>query len=343
MAWHKTTRGCELVWIGVKITLDVKFLAVRVTLPERTVTDMRKEAAAIKGQAVVSVGRLRTFTGRLCWVSGVLPRVRWIVRVLYAVLTAHERESLQRESTQRRKGRRTTPEHFVHTKRMRLALTWICAFWESGARTITRTYMVYPPPCDVAVITDASPWGLGAVLVRVNRNHAGQILGGIVLEALESALTHVDEEALGIKIGEPNGQSVVEMLAVYVALKRWMKYFGARRRVPLIKSDSSAALGVARKYASPTPVLNHLGAEISLLLETEDAVDPISDHLPGKMNGLADFYSRLHAPSPEPEPAGLRGVKVRSLVVGTEGRGFVLPTAAQHPELWAAREPGEAE
>ena len=133
------------------------------------------------------------------------------------------------------------------------------------------------------------------------------------------------------------------MLAVYVALKRWMKYFGARRRVPLIKSDSSAALGVARKYASPTPVLNHLGAEISLLLETEDAVDPISDHLPGKMNGLADFYSRLHAPSPEPEPAGLRGVKVRSLVVGTEGRGFVLPTAAQHPELWAAREPGEAE
>ena len=128
MTWHKTTREYELVWIGVKITLDVKVLAVRVTLPERTVTDMRKEAAAIKGQAVVSVGRLRTFTGRLCWVSGVLPRVRWIVRVLYAVLTAHERESLQRETTQRRKGRRTTPEHFVHTKRMRLALTWICAF-----------------------------------------------------------------------------------------------------------------------------------------------------------------------------------------------------------------------
>jgi hypothetical protein len=61
------------------------------------------------------------------------------------------------------------------------------------------------------------------------------------------------------------------------------------------------------------------------------------------MNGLADFYSRLHAPSPEPEPAGLRDVKVRSLIVGTEGRGFVLPTAAQHPELWAARETGEAE
>ena len=127
LTWHKTTRKYELVWRGVKITLDVKVLAVRVALPERTVTDMRKDAAAIKGLAVVSMGRSRTFTGPLCWVSGVLPRVRWIVRVLYAVLTAHERESLQRESTQRRKGRRTTPEDFVHTKRMRLALTWICA------------------------------------------------------------------------------------------------------------------------------------------------------------------------------------------------------------------------
>jgi hypothetical protein len=88
---------------------------------------------------------------------------------------------------------------------MRLALTWICAFWESGARTITRTYPAYPPPCDVAVITNASPWGLDAVLGRVKGHHAGQILGGIILEALESALTHSDEETLGIKIGEPNG------------------------------------------------------------------------------------------------------------------------------------------
>ena len=47
MAWHKTARGLELVWIGVLFRLDLEKGLVVVTLPEKTVTLLRNEAAAM--------------------------------------------------------------------------------------------------------------------------------------------------------------------------------------------------------------------------------------------------------------------------------------------------------
>ena len=89
---------------------------------------------------------------------------------------------------------------------------------------------------------------------------------------------------------------------------------------------------MARKLASPVPALNHLGAEISILLETSDIGDPIGAHLPGKLNGCADFLSRCKGRAEsEGTPEALKGAKIRSIV----GRKFLLPTAAQRPKLWS--------
>ena len=82
MAWHKTDRGATLVWIGVQFYLNVEQRTVEVTLPEKTLNRLREEAESMRSQSVVGLARLRTFTGQLCWVSGVLPRIRWVVRVL---------------------------------------------------------------------------------------------------------------------------------------------------------------------------------------------------------------------------------------------------------------------
>jgi hypothetical protein len=45
------------------------------------------------------MAELRTVTGKLSWLSGILPRTKWILRVFYAVMT--DREELR---SQFRKG-----------------------------------------------------------------------------------------------------------------------------------------------------------------------------------------------------------------------------------------------
>ena len=104
-----------------------------------------------------------------------------------------------------------------------------------------------------------------------------------------------------------------------------------------MKSDSCAALGAHRKLSSPVPALNHLGAEASLMLESLDMADPEASHLPGKLNDAADYLSRLSAPAVPPKPKGLGELKVRTLAEKDILR-FVLPSAAERPDLWVARQ-----
>ena len=88
--------------------------------------------------------------------------------------------------------------------------------------------------------------------------------------------------------------------------------------------------------ASPNSGMNHLGAELAILLESWDVDEPEGMHLPGKLNELADFLSRSSAPEKPGTPAGLSGMKIRE--VGRRevaGRGYVLATPSQEPGLWA--------
>ena len=214
MAWHKTARGLELVWIGVLFRLDLENGLVVVTLPEKTVTLLRNEAAAMKSQAVVGVNRLRTFVGKLCWVSGILPRVRWIVGILYAVLTKHEREV---KSRTRRQTKRRTPEHMIHTKRMALALTWVAAFWNANSATLTRIYTVREVDADLGITTDASLWGVGVILVHTVISK--------VMAAVEATLAQEDADELGVVIEDQDGQGVLALLGNFFALQCWIHQF----------------------------------------------------------------------------------------------------------------------
>ena len=128
---------------------------------------------------------------------------------------------------------------------------------------------------------------------------------------------------------------------MFVYLRFWSRFFARRERIPLMKSDSCAALGAHRKLSSPVPALNHLGAETSLMLESLDMADPEASHLPGKLNDVADYLSRLSAPEVPPKPMELGGLKVR-ILAGEDVLRFVLPTATERPDLWVAR-PDEGE
>ena len=72
----------------------------------------------------------------------------------------------------------------------------------------------------VQIITDASPWGLGAVLV----------LQGTACAYFGVELTADDEKQLQIKIGEAECQQVVETLCILVALRQWSRAVQMRIR-----------------------------------------------------------------------------------------------------------------
>ena len=72
------------------------------------------------------------------------------------------------------------------------------------------------------------------------------------------------------------------------------------------------SLALATKLASPSPVLNSIGAEISLELELLRISDALVSHTPGKLLVIADALSRLYSPAGDGAlPSALASAKER--------------------------------
>ena len=71
---------------------------------------------------------------------------------------------------------------------MKRALVWIATLWRVGQKMATRVYYTVEPPRDLAIVTDASPWGAGGVLVHVAT--------GKPIEGFQAVLTEEDASEL---------------------------------------------------------------------------------------------------------------------------------------------------
>lgn len=100
-----------------------------------------------------------------------------------------------------------------------------------------------------------------------------------------------------------------------------------------IKSDSVVALAVARKLASCSPVLNYVGAELSLLLDHIQCNRVQMAHIPGKLNQEADWLSRLHERREEERPEALKGITIRTIPSIEDEEKSLLPMP-WHTSLW---------
>ena len=157
------------------------------------------------------------------------------------------------------------------------------------------------------IVTDASPFGLGGVLIhrdRVDRDFTA-------LAAFEAKFTKEEAEMFGVTHGDSSSQAFVECLAVYRAIVHWAAKFRGHKL--LIKSDSTVALGMAQKLASPNASLNWLASELSLQLELGDVDSLVPQHIAGIYNVEADFLSRWHERPAQVLPKTLAKLKVRSL------------------------------
>ena len=98
-----------------------------------------------------------------------------------------------------------------------------------------------------AVTTDASPFGVGAVLSAVDKD-MDQLRPTV---AFRGKVTRNVAESIGVAFREASGQAVLEAWTVLLAVRYWRGTLKGGRL--LLKSDSTVALALAKKLASATP------------------------------------------------------------------------------------------
>jgi hypothetical protein len=334
VAWHKGERGSNVNWIGVNFQLDWASSMMLLRLPEKMMAEILQETKDLMANSMVPVGRLRRFTGRMTWAAGVLLRARWTVAILYAVMTSYAadwKEGKEESRAARRKDKRPK-KGLIPTKLIMLALVWIEKLCLAQALEPVRRLRLQAPTLQWTVVTDASPWGLGAILAYTQEDGTFHIV-----EGFESPVTQADADFLGFDLHQASSQAIVEALAVLVAFKHWGKRFVNNKLSLELRSDSTAALAMTSKLASSSPSINFLGAELALELEALETGKVFTLHVPGKLNTLADWLSRPNERKGKSKPEGLDGVKVKVVKPRSESY-YKLPgpgrTANCQPSLW---------
>ena len=154
-----------------------------------------------------------------------------------------------------------------------------------------------------------------------------------IIEAFEAPMQPHYAAALEIQFMEASGQAVMEGLAVLRALQIWATKLQGMAVV--IRSDSTVALAMAKKLASPTKTLNYLACEMSLLLEKAHIARLVPQHIPGTLNKEADWLSRLGDRGEMPEALH---VKLRRTVALSE-RSMVMAPPGVADSPWAQAVP----
>ena len=99
-------------------------------------------------------------------------------------------------------------------------------------------------------------------------------------------------------------------MSVLVGLELWGPLVAKSQAIVKVKSDSVTALQCTAKLASSSPLLNGIGADIALVLELQNTEEVVTQHVPGKLNEVADKLSTLAQPGVSQQlPPQLQGAK----------------------------------
>ena len=140
--------------------------------------------------------------------------------------------------------------------------------------------------CSVVVTTDASPWGLGAVLE----------FNGKIAAFFSSPISPVDRSILSLD-AEPSSsdQQVLEALA-----REWASEWTNRRVQLSVRSDNVAALTLICKMQPHSDRMGIIARELALDIASSSLAPDEAVHIPRLANTAADVLSRLHQPDKAP-------------------------------------------
>ncbi|CAL1167184.1 unnamed protein product [Cladocopium goreaui] len=329
IALAKGERGQQVQWIGVKMLLQWPESpldgSITYSAPKKMIEEIVDTLRSWQTKGMVSHRELRSTTGRLSWVAGILPRLRWAVSVLFAVLQdAEEDERMGAEDERAQKRQDNRPKYgLVAVKRFGATVKWLIAILSKADK--------FERPVTMGILTDASPLGLGAVLVHVDTLTKAVFL----VEAFEAKFSLAEATLLGVEHGESSSQGILEALAVFRAVKLWRTRL--QDRAVFVRSDSVVALAMTRKLASSTPALNHLGGELAIALEQFNILRLVPQHIPGVMNLEPDWLSRPHDRA-EAMPDNLKKIRVKQLAPVT-AEDFALPPPGDKIHPWEGLPP----
>ena len=323
VALRKGERGKSVTWIGTRFDLEPN--EVILGTPQRMVQEVKETMDKWEGKGMVATKELRAFLGRLSWIAGIVPRLRWTVTAMYAALTSVTQD--EEKESERAKNRLSDqrPKHGLFAvKRLGTALPWLRAAFATPELLLIRHEALTKQEPQWGVVTDASPGGIGGVLLhRVGDKW-------LIVEAFEAPMLPHHATALEIEYNKPSGQAVLEGLAILRALQVWSSKL--HDGPVLIRSDSSVALAMAKQLKSSTKSLNYLASEMALLLEHTRIPRLVPQHVPGKLNTEADWLSRMSSRGPMPE--GLHEVKIRRTTALSD-RNLIVPPPGTPGSPWA--------
>ena len=297
-AWGKGSSGVDVTWVGAAFCTGLEHVVVRI--PTQKIEELLTDTNELLGLVVVNKQRLRSYCGKVSFVAGLVVVLRPFLAGLWAPLGKDQTRggaSFDEGGTAGAGGllKRRLPDDLIHVRRIRHTLRWLRAFLLGECGALERKFPHRLPAGPVARLAmDASPWGIGAVL----------IVGGVVVEWLAGPIQEHD-----LRVSDH--MTTWEALVLLVAVRTWLPRFPGLRAE--VRSDSLGALRLVAKMTSPAAPLMMIARELALDLAAGVYDLQVVTHVPGIANVTPDALSRLKengVPSAEakPFPASLAGV-----------------------------------
>ena len=161
VALPKAHRGPAVPWIGARYGVVAGGVQISVDADRiRKLSTKVEEALASRGMA----HGIRSLTGELSWVAGIVPTTRSFAQMLWAAVHSSQRQGQAvRAGTSRARAR---PDDLIFVRAIKEPLQWFQRFLAGrhGGLQRTRLLVDRSAPPQWAVRTDASTTGAGGIL-----------------------------------------------------------------------------------------------------------------------------------------------------------------------------------
>lgn len=227
LAFKKASRGTKVTWIGAQY--EVLQQGIKVGIDQQRIAKLQEAMASVSaGKGLVN---LRSLTGELSWVAGLVPKIRPWVTMLWAACHAADLQHLA--ASQGRSKARQRPRNMVFTNMVAQPLEWLTAFLQGCHGGVERVRWVSDTASrpNLLIRTDASTTGMGGVLF------------GSAGEPVAYWTCLLDPEmcsALGVEAGEPRHMTTYELAALHISLVVWAKQLSRKRLGVSAELDSSS-------------------------------------------------------------------------------------------------------
>ena len=241
----------------------------------------------LETKGMIAIADVQRAAGLLSWMSGIFRYIKPFNTCLWGAITEHARSLENRPAAQTAKKR---PTHLIFVLQIAQAVRWVHTLvtgqlkTENGKELRLRKWFstsCRQPEQQVAIRSDASPFGFGAVLFQ----------NGTPITWMAAPWSESDHDFLQALPGDPAWQAEWELLAVLIAIDAWILQLQGRAAA-IIQTDATAALFNVRHLSGRTAAMNALTAEIALRLEAYD-VQVLPEHMPAVLNFECDSLSRL--------------------------------------------------